>query len=126
MKYTALILCAVMFIGMLCFAVGAEGTDVFYLCGDADGDGTVNLFDVTAIQRDLGGMESLVGINRKAAAVQNGELDITDATIIQRSILGIEVDVPIGVWFTVSVPNTEPSTTWYKPGENDLPFIQNP
>ncbi len=86
-------------------AANAVNTDTNYLRGDADGDGVVTISDVTAIQRHL------------------ADLDITDATKIQRFLAEFENLYHIGEW--ASVETTQPATYWIKPGNNELPFIQN-
>ena len=62
-----------------------------YLCGDADGDGTVSILDATKIQRLLA---SLIGDDDGMIAlrgdVNGGGLDILDATAIQRFLAGYE------------------------------------
>ena len=69
--------------------------------GDTDGDGHVNINDVTAIQRHLAELESLEGINLYAAdANQDGFVDISDATAIQMFIAKYKVPYPIGELIT--------------------------
>ena len=65
--------------------------------GDADGDGNVNINDVTMIQRYLAELETLEGIYLHAAdANQDGTVDIADATAIQMYLAEYEMDYPIG------------------------------
>lgn len=65
--------------------------------GDASGDGSVNINDVTTIQRHLAELETLEGIYLHAAdANQDGTLDIADATIIQMYLAEYEMEYPIG------------------------------
>ena len=65
--------------------------------GDTDGDGSVNINDVTAIQRHLAELETLEGIYLHAAdANQDGTVDIADATIIQMYLAEYEMKYPIG------------------------------
>ena len=67
------------------------------ILGDADGDGSVNVSDVTKIQRYLAELETLEGIYLHAAdANQDGTVDIADATIIQMYLAEYEMDYPIG------------------------------
>ena len=55
------------------------------LRGDADGDGRVNIRDVTAIQRHICEYEPITGINMLAADVnRDGVVDINDATELQK------------------------------------------
>ena len=72
-----------------------------YLLGDANGDGYVNINDVTAIQCHLAELESLEGIYLHAAdANQDGTVDIADATVIQMYLAEYEMEHPIGVVMT--------------------------
>ena len=65
--------------------------------GDANGDGSVNINDVTTIQRYLAELETLEGIYLHAAdANQDGTVDIADATAIQMYLAEYEMDYPIG------------------------------
>lgn len=54
-----------------------------YMRGDADGDGTISILDVTAIQRKLADY-SVPSFNEKAANLDGNGLSILDATRIQR------------------------------------------
>ena len=65
--------------------------------GDANGDGSVNINDVTTIQRYLAELESLEGIYLHAAdANQDGTLDISDATTLQMYLAKYDIPYPIG------------------------------
>lgn len=65
--------------------------------GDVNGDGHVNINDVTTIQRYLAELETLEGIYLHAAdANQDGTVDIADATIIQMYLAEYEMEYPIG------------------------------
>lgn len=67
------------------------------LLGDADGDGSVNVSDVTTIQRYLAELETLEGIYLHAAdANQDGTVDIADATALQMYIAEYDLPYPIG------------------------------
>lgn len=67
------------------------------LLGDANGDGAVNINDVTTIQRYLAELETIEGIYLRAADVnQDGTVDIADATAIQMYLAEYEVDYTIG------------------------------
>ena len=67
------------------------------LLGDADGDGSVNVSDVTKVQRYLAELETLVGIYLHAAdANQDGTVDIADATAVQMYIAEYDLPYPIG------------------------------
>ena len=65
--------------------------------GDTSGDGSVNINDVTTIQRYLAELETLEGIYLHAAdANQDGTVDIADATVIQMYLAEYEMEYPIG------------------------------
>lgn len=64
--------------------------------GDADGDGTVTVFDATAIQRTLVSLP-VESFNEIAADVDgDGALTIFDATFIQRRLVGLSCPDGIG------------------------------
>ena len=81
--------------------------------GDADGDGKVTAYDVTAIQRHLAQMDTMTGLKKKLAADVNsdGKITIDDATALQQFLA--EYD---------NVYNIEGLIT-YDPYE--LPFVPN-
>ena len=65
--------------------------------GDVNGDGIVNINDVTAIQQHLAEYVSLKGIFLHAAdADQNGEVKIDDATLLQEFLAEYTVGHPVG------------------------------
>lgn len=65
--------------------------------GDANGDGYVNINDVTHIQRHLAELENLEGIYLHVAdANQDGTLDISDATTLQMYLAEYDIPHPIG------------------------------
>ena len=67
------------------------------LLGDANGDDSVNINDVTMVQRYLAELDTLEGINLHAADTnQDGKVDIEDATTIQMYLAEYEMDYPIG------------------------------
>lgn len=68
------------------------------LLGDANGDGAVNINDVTTIQRHLADMETIEGIHFYAADVNSdGSVTIDDATLLQMKFAEYNnVDYPIG------------------------------
>lgn len=67
------------------------------LLGDADGDGEVNIKDVTAIQQHLVGLRDLTPENYLNSDVDgSGKVTIKDASYIQRWQLGIDVPYEIG------------------------------
>lgn len=65
--------------------------------GDVNGDGIVNINDVTAIQQHLAEYVFLEGISLHAADVdQNGEVKIDDATLLQEFLAEYTVGHPVG------------------------------
>ena len=65
--------------------------------GDVNGDGIVNINDVTAIQQHLADYVFLEGISLHAAdADQNGEVKIDDATLLQEFLAEYTVGHPVG------------------------------
>lgn len=65
--------------------------------GDANGDGVVNINDVTAIQRHLAELTLLEGVRFYAAdSNQDGKLDISDATNLQLFFAEYDIQDPIG------------------------------
>ena len=74
------------------------------LLGDADGDGYININDVTTIQRYLAELETLEGIYLHTAdANQDGTVDIADATVIQMYLAEYDVTTPIGDRIDLSI-----------------------
>ena len=68
-----------------------------YDYADVDGNGYVNINDVTAIQRHLAELEHLEGIYLHVAdANQDGTLDISDATTLQMYLAEYDIPYPIG------------------------------
>lgn len=66
------------------------------ILGDTNGDGYVNINDVTAIQRHLASIEQLNDLQILAADVdRNGNIVINDATTIQLYIAGYTLPYPI-------------------------------
>ena len=76
------------------------GFAVKNILGDADGDGIVSIVDVTVILRHL--IKIKVPDPERVALVgnvmRNGELDITDATAIQRWTVGAEIPYEINIF----------------------------
>ena len=65
--------------------------------GDVNGDDSVNINDVTTIQRHLAQLEQIEGIYLYAAdANQDGTLDISDATSLQMYLAKYDIPYPIG------------------------------
>ena len=76
--------------------VSYELMDPFML-GDADGDGYVNINDVTTLQRHLAELERPEGMALYAAdANRDGVVDISDATALQMYLAEYDIPYPIG------------------------------
>lgn len=99
---------------MILSAVITVTAESGYKRGDADGDGTVTIRDVTEIQRKLSSI-STPNFNEKAADIDGNNLDIDDATNIQRYLAKFDNLYQIGEFIT---NNTEPTKDEY-----ELPFI---
>ena len=123
LKYFTVFCTAAICILAVSVTANAVNTETKYLRGDANGEGIVSISDVTAIQRHLADLEHLSSANLQAADVDGNGLDITDATKIQRYLAEFEDSYHIGEW--VNGENAQPTTYWIKPGNNELPFIQN-
>ena len=68
-----------------------------YILGDVDGNGEVDIVDVTFIQRVLANMKpETYDIKRRGDVDKNDALEIIDATILQRWLLGLEQNRGIG------------------------------
>lgn len=100
----------------------AVNTDTQYLRGDANGDGKINVNDVTALQRHLAQLEPIAAANQKAADVDgSGSVDISDASSLQCYIAEFENVYHIGETVTVTAASSAVSTT----KSNELPFVPN-
>ena len=70
-----------------------------YRLGDADGSGTIDIIDVTCIQRKCANIPTKV----TESTLLHGDIDgnglsVTDATMLQRYLADIAVPYPIGIW----------------------------
>ena len=71
----------------------------YFLSGDADGDGAVNIKDATAIQKHSAGIITLAQSNEVSADTDgNASVNVKDATAIQKHIANIETGLDIG-WY---------------------------
>ena len=127
LKILTVICAAAVSFAAVSIGAGAVNTETNYLRGDANGDGFVTIYDVTALQRHLANLELLSENNLTAADIDVNGLDITDATNIQRYLAEYENVYNVGEWVDIGAtePATQPSTHWFKPGDNELPFIPN-
>ena len=72
-----------------------EPITVIYMIGDTDGDEELTICDATLIQRQLADIP-VFAFDEKAADVDGNGLSITDATQIQRYLVGIDDPYNIG------------------------------
>ena len=63
--------------------------------GDANGDGKVNISDVTAIQRKLAQYD-VPDLNELAADIDGSGLNVNDATLIQKYLAELDTEYSIG------------------------------
>ncbi len=67
------------------------------ILGDADGDGTVTINDVTCIQMTVAEIPLSAGASENGADVDgNGEIEISDATLIQQWLAEMTTPYSIG------------------------------
>lgn len=127
LKILTVICAAAISFAAVSIGAGAVNTETNYLRGDANGDGFVTIYDVTALQRHLVNLELLSENNLTAADIDGNGLDITDATNIQRYLAEYENVYNVGEWVDIGATEsaTQSSTHWFKPGDNELPFIPN-
>lgn len=79
-----------------------EAEPLTYMIGDADGDGSITVFDATIIQRLLVNLEEDDGMIALRGDADGDGLSVFDATEIQRWLVGLTSDIPIGE--TAAVP----------------------
>ncbi len=82
----------------------------WYLRGDADLSGVVNIKDASAIQKHLASLESITGLALKAANVDNSTaVNVKDASLIQKYVAGIDNPYKIGSKVSTSGTVVEPT-----------------
>ena len=92
-------------------------TETAYTLGDVNCDGSVDIRDVTVIQKVLAKIiDEPDGFLLTADADNNGVINIKDATIIQKYIAKIYSDLPV---LNDTEPETEVVTTVTEPGSSD-------
>lgn len=107
-----LAVCLAAVAAMLCSVAAISGgaAVIKYVRGDADGDGYVNINDVTKIQRVLADLESDSNdAVKRSCDFNNNGLDIDDATNLQRYLAEFGNSYRIGEIFSYD--------------EYELPFI---
>ena len=90
------------------------------ILGDVDGDGTVSITDVTAIQLHLADFDQIAAENLRAADVDgNGKIEIDDASAIQRYLAAFDDAYGIGSALEEAASTAQTSTT----KNYELPFV---
>ena len=107
---------------------GADRMNCPYIRGDADGNGIVNVKDVTVIQRVLSLLEpDPDGFVALRGDISSDGLDIADATAIQSYLAEFGNPYKIGKEVMLEDPDSTQATTQpygdISLGEDDLPFI---
>lgn len=93
-------------------AIFSVSADIKYIRGDADSNGTVNIKDVTVVQRVIAKSEpDKNGVVKRNCDVDNNGLSILDATNIQRYLAMYDNSYMIGRTFSYD--------------EYELPFIHS-
>ena len=73
-------------------ATGTAVTIVNWICGDADGNGVVNIVDALAVSRYVVGLPPPPTVNTQAADVNgDGRVSIIDALLIARYSVGLVI-----------------------------------
>lgn len=99
------------------FTASAERKKIL---GDADGDGTVSITDVTMIQLHLADFDQIAAENVRSADVDgNGEIEIDDASAIQRYLAEYVDTYGIGSALEETASTAQTSTT----KNYELPFV---
>ncbi len=88
-KLTVLLIAAV-----LLSVISVHAAETEKIWGDANGDGTVTVLDVTAIQKHLVELETMED-EKIAIVTGNDELSIADATLIQYYVAGLIDHFPV-------------------------------
>ena len=70
------------------------------ILGDTDGDGTVAIFDATAIQRKVADLSTTAFVESAADSDGDGSITVLDATAIQRHLAGLSANEKIGKTIT--------------------------
>lgn len=74
---------------------------IYYVLGDADGDGSVSILDATTVQRRIASFDVTDPERVDLTGDVDGDgLNILDATIIQRWLVDMEVSLPINTMMT--------------------------
>ena len=77
-----------------------------YILGDADNNGTVNIDDVTVIQRKIAGLESCDENFDLRSTLTENELSVNDATLLQRVLACYENEWHVGETKAIFILNS--------------------
>ena len=118
MKQTGRILLSVLVIAamLLTCVITAIAERTPAAVGDADGDGSVSIFDATAIQRWLAKIELSVFVEEAADMDGDGSVSIFDATAIQRFLADLP---PLETTAETSAPATAPASEPWTQGVSE-------
>ena len=126
MKKATFAVCATVIGVLMLLAAALPSTaagNTSYIRGDANGDGRVNVADVTTVQRILADMEEDAdGMKAKRADIDGNGLTVSDATEIQKYVAEFENIYHIGE----AVEETQPTDTTkphFTTDPYELPFI---
>ena len=93
---------------VLLFAGTAVTSAAGRILGDADGNGTITINDVTCIQKTAAELPVGEGYSKLSADVDgSGAVDITDATLVQRWLA--EMETPYNIGEQIETPTEKPT-----------------
>ena len=98
---------------MLLSVISVHAAETQKIWGDANGDGTVTVLDVTAIQKHLVELDKIAD-EKIAIVTGNAELSIADATLIQYFVAGLIDRFPVeeSDGLKMSINNTTVAVDW--------------
>lgn len=98
---------------MLLSVISVHAAETKKIWGDANGDGTVTVLDVTAIQKHLVELDKIAD-EKIAIVTGNDELSIADATLIQYFVAGLIDRFPVeeSDELKMSINNTPVAVEW--------------
>ena len=93
MKTALKIFCSAFMVGTIaCAAFVSAAADVIYIKGDANGDNTISIKDVTTVQRVIAQLQKDPNsvIARRASMTSSKKLTVNDATALQAYLAEFE------------------------------------
>ena len=94
--------------GISVFGVSAEGEYTQpekFIYGDVDMDGVVTVKDATLVQKGVADITYVTAVQRYLADPAGDGLNVKDATAIQKSLAGYEVNLPMGEELVIASPD---------------------